>query len=101
MAEPARKHPDPVSQAATDEPAAKRLRADNDPRVDHRRIIEQQNGGVGNGVIIAGIALALAMIAYFMFAPGPETTVPAEPPAATAPAPEATAPAAPAPAPAN
>lgn len=67
----------------------------------------------GSGVMIAAVVLVLAIIAYFVFAPGSETPAPtdpavtsepaapatdtATPPAATAPAPaESTAPAAPA-----
>lgn len=76
--------------------------ANQDARVDNRPIVESR--GAGSGVIIAGIVVVLAVIAYFMFAPGttnapaptePATTSePATPPAA--PAPDATAPAEPA-----
>jgi hypothetical protein len=70
--------------------------------VDNRRVVEGR--GAGNGAIIAAIVVVLAVIAYFVFAPGTsETPAPNEPattsePAAPAtPAPEATAPAEPAP----
>ena len=87
-----------------------------DPRVvDNRNIVESR--GAGSGVLIAAVVLVLAIIAYFVFAPGtdtavtptddtvttepatpaPDATAPATPaPDATAPAPDATAPAAPA-----
>jgi hypothetical protein len=76
-----------------------------DPRVvDNRNVVESR--GAGSGVLIAAVVLVLAIIAYFMFAPGTDTAVtptddtvttePATPaPDATAPAPDATAPAAP------
>jgi hypothetical protein len=95
-----------------------------DPRVvDNRNVV--QSRGVGSGVLIAAVVLVLAVIAYFVFAPGtdtavtptgdavttepatpaPDATAPATPaPDATAPAtpaPDATAPAEPAPAPAE
>jgi hypothetical protein len=77
-----------------------------DPRVvDNRNVVESR--GAGSGVLIAAVVLVLAIIAYFVFAPGTDTAVtptddtvttePATPaPDATAPAPDATAPAAPA-----
>ncbi|WP_394888142.1 hypothetical protein ACG873_23650 [Mesorhizobium sp. AaZ16] len=87
-----------------------------DPRVvDNRNVV--QSRGAGSGVLIAAVVLVLAIIAYFVFAPGtdtavtptgdttttepatpaPDATAPATPaPDATAPAPDATAPAAPA-----
>jgi hypothetical protein len=87
-----------------------------DPRVvDNRNVVESR--GAGSGVLIAAVVLVLAIIAYFVFAPGtdtavtptdgtvttepatpaPDATAPATPaPDATAPAPDATAPAAPA-----
>jgi hypothetical protein len=95
-----------------------------DPRVvDNRNVV--QSRGAGSGVLIAAVVLVLAVIAYFVFAPGtdtavtptgdavttepatpaPDATAPATPaPDATAPAtpaPDATAPAEPAPAPAE
>jgi hypothetical protein len=78
-----------------------------DPRVvDNRNVV--QSRGAGSGVLIAAVVLVLAIIAYFVFAPGTDTAVtptgdttttePATPaPDATAPAPDATAPATPAP----
>ncbi len=88
-----------------------------DPRVvDNRNVV--QSRGAGSGVLIAAVVLVLAIIAYFVFAPGtdtavtptgdttttepatpaPDATAPATPaPDATAPAPDATAPATPAP----
>jgi hypothetical protein len=87
-----------------------------DPRVDNRNVV--QSRGAGSGVLIAAVVLVLAVIAYFVFAPGtdtavtptgdtettepatpaPDATAPATPaPDATAPAPDATAPATPAP----
>jgi len=75
----------------------------NDPRVVNR--VETRSGG--SSVMIAAIVLVLAVIAYFVFAPGSQNAPPApgepavtttEPatPAPAAPAPDATAPAAPA-----
>lgn len=89
--------------------------ANQDPRVDNRPVVESR--GAGSGVIIAAIVVALAIVAYFAFAPGtsevppvePTTSAPASPPDAmapaapatpTAPAPDATAPAPAEPAPA-
>lgn len=77
-----------------------RLDPANNPGVDNRVVVERSSGGTG--VIIAVVVIALAIAAYFMFAPGTETTVvPVDQPAVTepapaAPAPDATAPAAPA-----
>lgn len=86
-----------------------------EPRVvDNRNVV--QSRGAGSGVLIAAVVLVLAIIAYFVFAPGtdtavtpaddavttepatpaPDATAPAPAPDATAPAPDATAPAAPA-----
>ncbi|EHK58556.1 hypothetical protein [Allomesorhizobium alhagi] len=87
-----------------------------DPRVvDNRNVV--QSRGAGSGVLIAAVVLVLAVIAYFVFAPGtdtamtpgadttttepatpaPEGTAPETPaPDAAAPAPDATAPADPA-----
>jgi hypothetical protein len=82
-----------------------------DPRVvDNRNVVESR--GAGSGVLIAAVVLVLAIIAYFVFAPGTDTAVtptddtvttePATPaPDATAPAPDATAPAPDATAPAD
>lgn len=116
MANPARKYeerPDeravdplaPVPPLSTDPVTADpRFQAANDPRVEHTTVV--QSRGAGNGVLIAALVIVLAVIAYFVFAPGaPETTVPADQPATTSepatpapatPAPDATAPAAPA-----
>lgn len=70
-----------------------------DPRVDNRNVV--QSRGAGSGVLIAAVVLALAIIAYFVFAPGTDTAVtPADDAVTTepaTPAPDATAPAAPAP----
>lgn len=76
-----------------------------DPRaVDNRNIVESRSAG--SGVLIAAVVLVLAIIAYFVFAPGTDTAVtptddtvttePATPTDPAAPAPDATAPAAPA-----
>lgn len=79
--------------------------ANQDSRVDNRPVVESR--GAGSGVIIAGIVVVLAIIAYFMFAPGAEAPAPVEPattsePAAPAvPAPDATVPATPATPPAS
>lgn len=71
----------------------------NDPRVVNTTVA--QSSGMGNSVIVAALVIVLAVIAYFVFAPGaPQTTVPADQPATTSepatPAPDAMAPAAPA-----
>jgi hypothetical protein len=79
-----------------------RLNPANDPRIADRTVVRSRSAG--SGVMIAAVVLVLAIIAYFVFAPGTQTTVaPEQPtatesatPPATAPAPEATAPAAPA-----
>lgn len=72
-----------------------------DPRVVHR--VEQRSAG--SGVMIAAVVLVLAVIAYFIFAPGTtEVTAPTEPATTTEPATPAPAPADPnaaAPAPAE
>ena len=78
--------------------------ANEDPRVNNIPVVESR--GPGNGVIIAAVVLVLAVIAYFMFAPGtnapaPEPATTSEPaapatPAPATPAPDAMAPAAPA-----
>lgn len=126
MADPARKLPE--FQEASDPRLADPKMPPHDPRtfepVDtapERAVVEGR--GAGSGALIAAIVVALAILAYFYFAPGTaETPVPAEPtttsepapatppatePSATAPAtpapaePTAPAPAEPAPAPAN
>lgn len=106
MAEPARKlhdygandprHPtDPVG--APVDPLDPRVTNASDDLIDNRRVVEGR--GAGNGAIIAAIVLVLAVIAYFVFAPGSsETPAPNEPATTTepaAPAPDATAPATP------
>jgi len=71
-----------------------------DPYIDNRVVMSERRSG--SGVLIAAVVLVLAVIAYFVFAPGTSNAPgPAEQPAATepatpAPAPDATAPAAPA-----
>lgn len=106
MANPARvpdpRHTDPlnpVPSAGTDPftPDARNPANTSDPRVVNR--VETRSGG--SSVLIAAIVLVLAVIAYFVFAPGsgdapmaPGETTTTEP---AAPAPDATAPAAPAP----
>jgi hypothetical protein len=98
----------PMPPASSDPAADPRFSAANDPRVDNSTVVQSRSAG--NGVLIAALVIVLAVIAYFIFAPGaPETTVPpADQPATTgepatpapdaaAPAPDATAPATPAP----
>jgi hypothetical protein len=111
MANPARvpdpRHTDPLNPVPPTgaEPFTPESRDPaNDPRVVNR--VESRSGG--SSVLIAAIVLVLAVIAYFVFAPGTDnapvapgettTTEPAAPaPDTTAPAaPDATAPAAPA-----
>lgn len=106
MAEPARKlHDyandpkhvsDPVGTPV--DPLDPRVTNASDDIVDNRRVVEGR--GAGNGAIIAAIVLVLAVIAYFVFAPGTsETPAPSEPVTTSepaAPAPDATAPAQPA-----
>jgi hypothetical protein len=109
MANPARipdpRLDDPINPPPPlgDEPIAFNARRDpanTQTPIDNRMVVER--GSSGTGVIIAVVVIALAVAAYFMFAPGSETTVvPVDQPAATepapaAPAPDATAPAAPA-----
>lgn len=111
MAEPARKlheysandprNPtDPVGGPV--DPLDPRVTNASDNVIDNRRVVEGR--GAGNGAIIAAIVLVLAVIAYFVFAPGTsQTPAPSDPattsepaaPATPAPAPDATAPAAP------
>lgn len=120
MANPARRYEERTDRATntadplnpvpptTDPAADTRFSAANDPRVDNNTVVQSRSAG--NGVLIAALVIVLAVIAYFIFAPGtPETTVPpADQPATTgepatpapdaaAPAPDATAPATPAP----
>ncbi|MEP9387205.1 hypothetical protein [Mesorhizobium sp. KR9-304] len=95
-------NPAPPAGADPFTPGARNPANSSDPRVVNR--IETRSGG--SSVLIAAIVLVLAVIAYFVFAPGSDnapvepattTTEPAAPaPDATAPAPDATAPAAPA-----
>ena len=104
MANPARvpdPRPDPlnpVPPAGADPftPEARNPANNSDPRVVNR--VESRSGG--SSVLIAAIVLVLAVIAYFVFAPGSDNA-PVEPATTTtepaAPAPDATAPAAPAP----
>lgn len=87
----------PVPPLASDPATDPRYRAANDPRVDNSTIVQSRSAG--NGVLIAALVIVLAVIAYFIFAPGtPETTVPADQPATTGEttAPDATTPAPPA-----
>jgi hypothetical protein len=108
MANPARvpdpRHTDPLNpippaDADPFTPDARNPANSSDPRVVNR--VEGRSGG--SSVLIAAIVLVLAVIAYFIFAPGTGNTPPApgEPATTTtepaAPAPDATAPAAPAP----
>ena len=81
-------------------PLNERLTNPDDTRIDNRTIVSERRSG--SGVLIAVVVLVVAVIAYFLFAPGgQDTPVPADQPAATtepaAPQPSATAPAAPAP----
>ena len=112
MAEPARKlheysandprnTTDPIGSPV--DPLDPRVTNASDNVIDNRRVVEGR--GAGNGAIIAAIVLVLAVIAYFVFAPGTsQTPAPTEPattttepaaPATPAPAPDATAPTAP------
>lgn len=71
----------------------------DDPRVVNR--VEARSSG--SGILIVAAVLVLAVIAYFVFAPGSETMTPADPAVTTEPstppaapaAPDASAPAAP------
>lgn len=96
---------DPRIAGSSTDPRYNPANSKPDPRIVNR--VESRSGG--SGMLIAGVVLVLAVIAYFVFAPGNETTVapptepaatqPATPPAAEAPvtpAPDAMAPAAPA-----
>ena len=83
--------PDPY--AAEQRPLAANAES---PRVINNRV---ESRGSGTSVLIAAVVLVLAVIAYFMFAPGSETTtVPGDPAVIeqpVAPAPDAVAPPAP------
>ncbi len=106
MANPARvpdpRHTDPLNpipSAGADPftPDARNPANSSDPRIVNR--VETRSGG--SSVLIAAIVLVLAVIAYFIFAPGSDNApvAPGEPATTTepaAPAPDATAPAAPA-----
>ena len=105
MANPARvpdpRHTDPLNPAppAGADPFTPEARNPaNDPRVINR--VETRSGG--SSVLIAAIVLVLAVIAYFVFAPGTDNApvAPSDPATTTtepaAPAPDATAPASPA-----
>ncbi len=112
MAEPVRKLHEHAANDPKDgldpiftpiDPMDPRVTNAQDNVVDNRSVVAQR--GAGNGAIIAAIVVILAVVAYFMFAPGtsqtpapgePATTV--EPATPVAPAPQDTAPA-PAPAP--
>lgn len=110
MADPARVRPDlqpnadprlndplnPTPPMGAPETDPRYTAANQDPRVDNRPVVESR--GAGSGVIVAAIVVALAIVAYFAFAPGPSDTPPVEPTtsAPATPAPDASAPAAPA-----
>jgi len=108
MAEPARKLHDYANDprhgtdpiGAPIDPLDPRVTNTTDNIVDNRPVVEGR--GVGNGAIIAALVLVLAVIAYFVFAPGTsQAPAPTEPattsePVAPAPAPDAIAPAEPA-----
>jgi len=89
---------DPVNPVPPADPFTTEARRPANDRIVNR--VETRSGG--SSMLIAGIVLVLAVIAYFVFAPGSETvTAPTEPATTTtadpvAPAPDATAPAAPA-----
>jgi hypothetical protein len=103
MANPARvpdpRHTDPLNPVPPAEsdpftPDARKPTDTSDANVINR--VEGRSGG--SSVLIAAIVLVLAVIAYFVFAPGTgETPAPGEPATTTtepaAPAPDATAPA--------
>lgn len=76
-------------------PDARNAANTQDPRIVSDPVIVDQRRS-GSGVLIAAVVLVLAVVAYFVFAPGTSNApVPADQPAATAPA-DTTAPAAPA-----
>jgi hypothetical protein len=107
MANPSRIHDprldDPINPATTPgvDPLTINPRLDpansQDPRVANSTVVQSRSGGTG--VLIAAVIIVLALAAYFLFAPGSQTTVvPTEPAVTTepaTPAPDATAPAAP------
>ena len=84
----------PIPPAGTDPFTPDARNPVNDPRVINR--VETRSGG--SSVLIAAIVLVLAVIAYFVFAPGSDNApvAPGEPATTTAtepaPAPDATAP---------
>ncbi|MBX3596517.1 MAG: hypothetical protein KF874_02995 [Rhizobiaceae bacterium] len=102
MAEPTRRHADDPRhlndpQGRPIDPLDPRGATNPDPAYNNPQVVGQR--GMGNGAVIAAIVLILAVIAYFMFAPG--TSQAPNEPAAEAPPPAATTePATPAPAPA-
>lgn len=94
---------DPVPPAGLDplRPAAdSRYSAANSTQPGVVNRVETRSGG--SGIMIAAVVLILAVIAYFVFAPGTNTPAPTdsavttEPATPAAPAPEATAPTPPA-----
>jgi hypothetical protein len=97
---------DPVSRAGVDPLVDPRVAPANSQIPPSERTVVKQRSG-GSGVLIAAVVLVLAVIAYFIFAPGAEapapatdqpatTSEPAAPAPEATPAPDATAPAAPA-----
>ena len=109
MAEPARRYDErtdgapraadpinPVPPLTSDPAADPRYRPANDPAVDNRTVVQSRSAG--NGILIAALVVVLAVIAYFIFAPGGDVAGPVDEPAVTSEpaAPDATAPAAPA-----
>ena len=109
MADPARvpdpRLSDPLNPNSPRDPLNPDRTAANDPRVVNR--VETRSGG--SSIMIAAVVIVLAIIAYFVFAPGTDTAVDTDQPAATdtditvtppadpaTPAPDATAPADPA-----
>lgn len=98
------RHTDPLNPVPppTDDPFISEAHRPVDPS-DPRTVNRIENRSGGSSVLIAAIVLVLAVIAYFIFAPGSEQAPPApdQAPATTeqttpAPAPDATAPAEPA-----
>jgi hypothetical protein len=113
MANPARKFEDPdtaprasdplnpVPPLSSDPATDPRYMPDND-RLNNPPVVESR--GAGSGVLIAALVVVLAVIAYFIFAPGTtQAPGPADQPATTSepatPAPDAAAPAPATPAP--
>ena len=108
MANPARvadpRHTDPLNPVPPADPDPFTPDARNSGSTHDSTVVNRVEGrSGGSSVLIAAIVLVLAVIAYFVFAPGSGETPPApgEPATTTtepaAPAPDATAPAAPAP----